>query len=117
MSQQIKRCLAEERLPPQEWRLMIEKAAWTWNTMEKDDQGYSPFEVLYGQPARSRLDNQHNLSVADQEDLEALNHYRRGMLAQVRETAVQRTMSAHEDKQRRSTLLPPREYRIGQPVL
>lgn len=117
MSRQISKCLAEEKLPPEEWRQMLEKVAWTWNTMEKDDQGYSPFEVLYGQPARNKLDNAYNRAVEDEVDLLALNRHRQGMLAQVRETAVSRIQEYHEDKERRSTLLPPRKYRIGQPVL
>ena len=117
MGQQIRKCLAAEDLATPEWRLMVEKVAWTWNTMEKDDQGYSPFEVLYGQPARNKLDNKYNQTVDDEDDLKALNQHRRGMLAQVRETAVKRINAYHQDKQQRSTLSPPREYRIGQPVL
>lgn len=117
MNQQFRKCLAERTLPAQEWRQELEKAAWTWNTMEKDDQGYSPFEILYGQPPRTKLDNLYQPSVTDMEDLQALNTIRQGMLAHVRETAIERINAAHEDSKQRSVLPPPREYHVGQPVL
>ena len=115
--QQLRRCLAEELLPESKWRTVLERVVWTWNTMEKEVQGYSPFEMLYGQPARSSLSNKYDPAVVDPEHQQALDRERRSMLAIIRRTAIERIKEEHCLLERNSRLPRPREYHIGQSVL
>jgi len=117
LSQQLRRCLAEEMLPETEWRIMLERCVWTWNTMQKDVQGYSPFEILYGQPARNKLNNKHDAAATDKKDLKSLKRYRRALLAEVRATARDRTLKEHQERRKRDNLPAPRQYQVGQAVL
>lgn len=115
--QQLRRCLAENLLPENKWRVMLERVVWTWNTMEKEVQGYSPFEMLYGQPARTSLSNRYDPAVVDPVHQKTLNKQRRGMLALIRKTALDRINEEHRILERSSRLPRPREYHVGQSVL
>ncbi len=115
--QQLRRCLAEDLLPESKWRIMLERVVWTWNTMEKEVQGYSPFEILYGQPARTSLSNKHDPAIVDPAHQEQLNKERRNMLAIIRKTAIDRIEEEHRIIERNSRLPQPRDYHIGQSVL
>ncbi|KAF9944246.1 hypothetical protein BGZ70_004876, partial [Mortierella alpina] len=80
-------------------------------------QGYSPFELLYGQPVRTRLSNKYHPAVIDPDHQQALNLERRNMLAVIRRTAIERIKEEHSILERNSRLPRPREYHVGQSVL